>query len=30
MWLYHYGEPIQSFKEDGFAGFVKKGQEFIL
>lgn len=28
MWLYHYGETIQTFKEDGFAGFVKKGDEF--
>lgn len=28
MWLYHYGEKIPSYKEDGFAGFVEKGQEF--
>lgn len=30
MWLYHYGATIPTFKEDGFAGFVEKGQEFTL
>lgn len=28
MWLYHYGQKVDSFKEDGFAGFVEKGQVF--
>ncbi len=28
MWLYHYAKPIDSWEKDGFAGFVKKGQEF--
>jgi hypothetical protein len=28
MWLYHYAKPVDSYKEDGFAGFVSKGQEF--
>lgn len=28
MWLYHYNIPEPTFKEDGFAGFVEKGQEF--
>jgi ribonuclease BN (tRNA processing enzyme) len=29
MWLYHYQpNPTQKPKEDGFGGFVKKGQEF--
>jgi ribonuclease BN (tRNA processing enzyme) len=28
MWLYHYNNKVDSFKEDGFAGFVEKGQEF--
>lgn len=27
-WLYHYAKPIDTFKEDGFLGFVTKGQEF--
>jgi ribonuclease BN (tRNA processing enzyme) len=30
MWLYHYGEKIASVTDDGFAGFVNKGQEFIF
>lgn len=30
MWLYHYNQPEPTFKEDGFAGFVEKGQEFII
>jgi ribonuclease BN (tRNA processing enzyme) len=32
MWLYHYKEPISEFKfkEDGFKGFVTKGQVFDL
>lgn len=30
MWLYHYGAAVQTFKQDGFAGFVEKGQEFTL
>lgn len=30
MWLYHYGQKIDTFKEDGFAGFVEKGQEFTI
>lgn len=30
MWLYHYGQAVDTFKEDLFAGFVEKGQEFIL
>lgn len=28
MWLYHYNNPVPTFKEDGFLGFVEKGQEF--
>lgn len=29
MWLYHYNpEPTQNAEEDGFKGFVKKGQSF--
>ncbi len=28
MWLYHYGEKQTTVKEDGFAGFVEKGQVF--
>jgi ribonuclease BN (tRNA processing enzyme) len=28
MWLYHYNKPEPTFKEDGFAGFVEKGQVF--
>jgi ribonuclease BN (tRNA processing enzyme) len=28
MWLYHYGEKVNSWRDDGFAGFVEKGQEF--
>lgn len=28
MWLYHYSDIVGSWKEDGFAGFIKKGQEF--
>lgn len=28
MWLYHYGNKVESFRDDGFAGFVEKGQEF--
>lgn len=28
--MYHYGDEIPTWKEDGFAGFVKKGQEFDL
>ena len=30
MWLYHYGKKIESFREDGFLGFVEKGQEFLI
>jgi ribonuclease BN (tRNA processing enzyme) len=30
MWLYHYGQKIDSFEKDGFAGFVEKGQIFEL
>lgn len=30
IWMYHYGEKISSWREDGFAGFVEKGQEFDL
>ena len=30
MWLYHYGQEIETYKEDGFAGFVTKGQEFTI
>jgi len=31
MWLYHYQpNPVQTPEEDGFAGFVKKGQVFKL
>jgi ribonuclease BN (tRNA processing enzyme) len=30
MWLYHYSEQVPTFKEDGFAGFVEKGQTFII
>jgi ribonuclease BN (tRNA processing enzyme) len=31
MWLYHYGpDPKQKPEEDGFMGFVKKGQTFEL
>jgi hypothetical protein len=30
MWLYHYADKIPTFKEDGFMGFVEKGQEFDL
>jgi len=26
--MYHYAKPIESWEADGFAGFVKKGQEF--
>lgn len=28
MWLYHYGQAVSTWEEDGFAGFVEKGQEF--
>lgn len=28
IWLYHYGDKIETVKDDGFAGFVDKGQEF--
>lgn len=28
MWLYHYAKPIDSWKNDGFQGFITKGQEF--
>lgn len=28
IWMYHYAKPIGSWKEDGFQGFVTKGQEF--
>lgn len=28
MWLYHYARKIDSWQQDGFAGFVTKGQEF--
>ena len=28
IWMYHYAKPIPSWKEDGFLGFVKKGDEF--
>lgn len=28
MWLYHYSNQISTYEEDGFAGFVSKGQEF--
>lgn len=31
MWLYHYTEnPLLDAEKDGFAGFVKKGQSFLL
>ncbi len=30
MWLYHYGQHVETFKQDGFAGFVEKGQIFEL
>ena len=30
MHLYHYAKPISSWKEDGFVGFVIKGDEFDL
>lgn len=30
MWLYHYGQQIDTFEQDGFAGFVEKGQIFEL
>jgi ribonuclease BN (tRNA processing enzyme) len=30
IWMYHYAEKIPTFKEDGFQGFVEKGQEFDL
>ncbi len=30
IWMYHYAEPIATFKEDGFQGFVAKGQRFDL
>jgi ribonuclease BN (tRNA processing enzyme) len=30
MWLYHYNQPEPTFKEDGFLGFVEKGQEFVI
>jgi ribonuclease BN (tRNA processing enzyme) len=28
MYLYHYSDKIESVEEDGFAGFVNKGDEF--
>jgi ribonuclease BN (tRNA processing enzyme) len=28
MWLYHYSQKIDTYQEDGFAGFATKGQEF--
>ena len=28
MWLYHYADKIGTVAEDGFLGFVDKGQEF--
>lgn len=28
MWLYHYGMAEESYKKDGFAGFVEKGMVF--
>lgn len=30
IWMYHYADKIPTFKEDGFQGFVEKGQEFEL
>lgn len=30
MWLYHYNNEAPTWVEDGFAGFVKKGQEFVF
>ena len=30
IWMYHYAEIIPTFKEDGFQGFVTKGQVFDL
>ena len=30
IWMYHYGDKIPTFKEDGFQGFVEKGQVFDL
>lgn len=30
IWMYHYADKIPTFKEDGFAGFVDKGQTFEL
>lgn len=28
MWLYHYGDKIETVKDDGFLGFVDKFQQF--
>ena len=30
IWCYHYADKIPSYKEDGFAGFVEKGQSFSI
>lgn len=30
MWCYHYADKISTVNEDGFLGFVEKGQEFEL
>lgn len=30
MWLYHYATAIGSYENDGFCGFVVKGQTFLL
>lgn len=30
IWMYHYADTRPTFKEDGFAGFVQKGQKFDL
>jgi glyoxylase-like metal-dependent hydrolase (beta-lactamase superfamily II) len=30
MWMYHYSKNIETVISDGFAGFVEKGQEFII
>ena len=30
IWMYHYGDKIPTWKEDGFCGFVEKGQTFEL
>lgn len=30
MWLYHHNDEVPTVKEDGFLGFVQKGQEFTI